>query len=261
MAQANLSQIVYTACRDLGCLRAGQVPSPDVINDCLLPANDILEVWAVDSTMIFTYAREVWTLVAGKQNYTVGPDPSADIQTTRPTGIERANVILDTPQTLFRPVEIVNMYEWAAIRLRVLPFAIPMKLYYERDYSALGLGAMHLWPGPQINYGLEVYSWNQLTAFPDVTTVYQFPPAYLYCFRKTLAVEIAPMLALRAKTDRLERPKPAMVELVARQAEQALEKIKSYNVGNIPPLQCDPMYLGAMGGAFNYMLGEENPPN
>ena len=260
MAQANLTQIVYMACRDLGCLRAGQVPSNDVINECLIPANDILEVWAVDSTMIFTYTRSVWTLTAGKQDYTIGPT-GGDITTTRPTGIERANVILDTPQTLFRPVDIVNMYEWAAIRLRVLPFAIPMKLYYERDYSPLGLGAMHLWPGPQINYGLEVYTWNQLSSFPDTTTQYQFPPAYLYCFRKTLAVEIAPMLALRAKTDRLQRPKPAMVELVRQQAETALEKLKSYNVGNIPPLVCDPMYMGVAGGGWNYMIGDYNPPS
>lgn len=259
MATANLSQIVYMSLRDLGCLRAAQKPSIDVINDCLQPANDIFELWGLDSDMIYTIRDDVWTLIAGQQDYNIGPT-GADIIAPRPVGFERVNVLLteNPAQPVHSPVDLVNHFEWADIRVRILPLAIPTKMYFEKDFlPPSGNASIHLWPGPRINYGLECWTWQQFTPFADVTTPYVFPQAYLYAFRKALAVEIAPMLKLRAKTERLRQPSQAMIELVMQQAENAIEKLKSKNVGEIPPLTADAMFQGSgPKGYWNHLIGD-----
>ena len=261
MAIANLSQIVYMAVRDLGCLRAGQRPSIDVINDCLQPANDIFEIWGIDNDMIYSSRDDIWWLTAGKRDYIIGPTAAADINTTRPVKFDRANVILiESAPPVHKEIQIINHYEWADIRLPDMAPAIPQKLYYEDDYAVGGItGTIHLWPAPMLNYGLEAWTWQQFAPFSDVSSPYNFPQAYLYAFRKSLAVEIAPMMRLRAKVERLRLPSQGMTELLMQQAQNAVEKIKSLNVGDIPPLTCDPMFQGSDAtGAFNYMSGDFN---
>jgi hypothetical protein len=259
MAQANLTQIVYMAVRDLGCLRAGQKPSLDVVNDCLQPANDIFEVWGIDNDMIYNSREDTWWLTAGQRDYTIGPIAQADFNAPRPVAFDVANVILiESAPYNHKALNIVNQYEWADITVPDISPAIPQKLFYDRDSDLPGgTSTIHLWPAPMLNYGLQVWTWQQWAPFTDITTQYSFPQAYLYAFRKRLAVEIAPAMKLYAKVERLRQPSQGLIDMLAQQADAVIEKIKSKNIGDIPALSCDPMFTSAgASGSFSYMTGE-----
>ncbi len=252
----NFTNICYGALRDIGCLRPGQSTSPDVLNDCRDIGNQMIDSWQIDGLMVYAFTAYIHQLVAGQQTYTIGPTGNFTAG-GRPTGIQDANIILNTTNPVVRrPCELINVDQWAALRVRDIPFAIPTKLYYDNGFSATGDASINLWPGPLESYQLEIFQSAQLRNFADLTTVYLFPPGYEKAIRKCLAMEIAPAMEIYNKLANLERPRPALLQLVAQQAQEALYNVKSYNAPE-PLLVCDGAFRGSSkGGAFNYMTGD-----
>jgi hypothetical protein len=184
-------------------------------------------------------------------------DFGADFIAERPTEIQQANILLNNSSPLVRvPVQIINVDQWANIRVRAVQPAIPTQLYYDRGFnSASGYGTLNLWPGPQASYQLELFTWKQLTAFPGLATDIKFPPAYANAIRKNLAVSIAPMMTLYGKTNIYVQQPLVSLQLIQQQANRALSLIRSYNAPT-PIVALDPAFDAVDNqGGWNYALG------
>jgi hypothetical protein len=226
------------------------------MNDAFEALNQLIDGWLIDQLMVYAFVADIYTLNGAQQSYTIGPS-GADFTASRPTEIQDANIILNNSSPVVRqPVEIVNVDRWANIRVRQLQPAIPTILYYDRGFNtASGYGTINLWPGPQSSYQLELFTWQQLTAFPDRTTVVKFPPAYAGAIRKNLAVSIAPMMTLYGKTNQHVQHPLASLALVQDQARKLLTVIRSYNA-QTPILPLDSAFNSVnANGAFNYLIG------
>lgn len=244
-------KLIYQAYRDIGGFRPGSENqmSADVLNDCLDALNQMLDSWNLDELKIPSSPVSVFNLTVNVQQYTIGPGATFDAP--RPTGIDDANVVLNnvSPVVLV-PVKLINVDEWSSIQVPVLLNGLPQVLYYDYAFDQThGWANINLWPAPQAGYQLQLYTWQQMQQFADLTTAYIFPPGYPKALRKNLALEIAPMMKLYLKT-----PEPMLAE-VARQANESLEMIRSYNAPD-PKLYCDPaMNAGQNRGGFNYLTG------
>jgi hypothetical protein len=262
-----LNTIAYQALRDLGCLRPGQTTSADVLSDILYQANQLIDAWLIDRFLVYTIAINAYTLTAGTQIYTIGPTVSApNIVAPRPTRIEYANIILNTVSPPVRQsVEILrDDKQWGRIRVQQIPFAIPLKLYYDMGFSTTdGHGTIYLWPGPQSSYQLELFTWQQLQSFPSGTTPLIFPPGYQRLIQKNLAVEIAPMMRMYAKVPGpggLRSYDPAMLAKVEMQAREAKHDLEQYNAPEDAVLVDLAYSGGSRKASFNYGTGDIGSP-
>ena len=254
--QVTATQIAYRALRDIGCLRPGQSTSSDVLNDMLSALNEMIDQWLLDQLMVFSVRADIYNLVASQQVYTIGP-VGANFIAPRPTEVQDANILLTNVSPVVRlAMEIINVDTWAAIRVRVIPSAIPLMLYYDKNFDPVnGFATLNMWPGPLLNYQLELFSWQQLQSFADLVTSYNIPPGYATALRKNLSVEIVPMMEIYSKLSRTEAPRPDMVDRVTEQARHAKEEIQSYNAPT-PRLTIDEAYRAGRGAAWNYAIGE-----
>lgn len=255
-------QLIYAALRDLGVLRSGQGAPTDLVNDCFESLQQLIDTWLIDQLLVYAYLADIYTLNGTQQSYTIGPVGS-DFTAPRPTEIQDANCILNTTSPVVRtPIQIINVDQWANIRVRQLQPAIPLMLYYDKGFSAAnGSGTINLWPGPQSSYQLEIFTWQQLTAFPDHTTVIKFPPAYANAIRKNLAVSVAPLCTLYGKTNQHVQQPLASLALIQEQARKALALIRSYNA-QAPVLALDPAFTAVNDqGGFNYLIGTASRGN
>ena len=244
------TQLIYQALRDLGALRPGQTSAGDLNNDGLVALNQMIDSWLLDELMVFADVGSIYNLVAGTQTYTIGPSGAA-FTAPRPTRIDDANLILNnvTPNVRL-PISVIDVDQWADIRVQSIPNAIPLKLYYDHNFDPTsGFGTLNLWPGPALNYQLELFTWQQLQSFANLSTAYSFPPGYAKAIHKNLAVEIAPMARRHYETS-------ADFEEVKEQARLAKAEVQSYNAAS-PILVCDAAFQGEHGGGvFNYMTGD-----
>jgi hypothetical protein len=264
MIAQTLTQLAYQALRDLGGLLPGQTTSPDVLNDIFTVANEMLDSWLLEKYLVYADTASAYTLTPGVQQYLIGPNNpgalppgAAWIQAARPTRIDDANVILNTVTPVVRlQVSLLNRDQWAAIAVQQLPDAIPLNLYYDGNFdNTFGYGTLNIWPGPLTNYQLELYTWQQLQQFQDLTTPLSFPPGYALMIRKNLAVHIAPMMKLYNKLGRVSwEISEATLTQVAAQAKEAKDAVVSYNAPQLV-MSCDPAYLSKRGNAWNYALG------
>lgn len=258
-----LTQFAYQAARDLGNLLPAQTLSPDMLNDVLIAANQWLDSMNLDRFFVYAMQLQTFTLNGGTQNYTIGPTVAPpNFVTLRPIHIEEASILLNNVQPVVRkPVTVINIKGRSDIPVDAIPFALPLKLYYDRGFDqANGFGNMFFWPGPLNNYLFEMFAWpgptQQITQFADLVTAYNYPPGYARLIRKNLAVEIAPLIKRTLKNKLAPGEFDKNVAMVMQQAYEAKYLVESQNAVD-PGLPCNQMFTGGRNkGAWNYAIGE-----
>jgi hypothetical protein len=102
-----------------------------------------------------------------------------------------------------------------------------------------------------------LFTWQQLTEFPDITTTpIILPPGYSRLIQKNLAVTMAPSMQLNCKTYRLAEPQAPMLVQVALEAKEAMDLVKAYNAPD-PLMPCDSSYMSVeQRGSYDYGIGE-----
>lgn len=244
--------------RDLGVLRPAQSGAADVLSDMRTACNNMMDSWKLDRLMVLKQLILEFTLQTNLQQYTIGPaEVSPNFTAARPTYIETANIILNNFAPVVRqPCALIDFDRWADIRVQSIPNSIPQALYYDRGFDQVtGAGTIYLWPGPLINYGLELYTWDQSlwNGFIDNTTPYIFPPGYAEVIQKQLAIRVYPMLRAYLKIEM----DPETYGELKRLADQLKFDMESYNAPE-PQLYCDGAYLSSsQKGAWNYSIGED----
>lgn len=272
-------QVIQDALREISELRPGQGTSIDVNNELASTLNDMVDAWQLDGRKVFAIRPDLYTLTAGVQFYLIGagavPAVINGVQygafnTVRPTEIKAANWVDNTVSpTVRRPIDLLNYQQWAGIAVQQIPFAIPLKLWYDRNFSEVGsiapgipagLGTISLWPGPLSSYQLELFTTQniaQLLAFTDLVTAYAFPPGYAEAIKLSFAERVGPRMAMYLKIPRAEFYQVIFPE-IKRQAKIARENIESYNSPEVF-MEVDPGFRGSQRSSWNYAIGESNP--
>ena len=254
-------QFITDAARIVQTLRgAGQALNSDENNEALRFFNALLDSYSVMRQRIYSVSDTVFTLTAGTQFYFIGAGAAATeiggvpygaIDTPRPNQLLRANTIYQTsPQIARLPIELIDYNEWLSLRVPDI-FAIPLKLYYDYNYSqnntggAFGLGLLSFWPGPQASYQVELASTNPLSdGAALLTDTLYFPPGYQRALTFALAQELGNLY------DDMTEQAFARLERICDESIRTLEML------NAPEstAQIDPALAGRGNQEFNWLV-------
>lgn len=219
-------QLVNAAMNLLGALTQGESPSVSESTDALQAANDMLASWSIERMNIFTILRSEHPLVTATQSYTIG---SAGVfNVTRPVKYERAAILIANAGgsgKLSQPLDLIDEKQWSDIVERGVSGVIPRVMYAD---MAFPLTTLYLWPVPTFTGTapqLELWTWQQLQSFADLTTAYTFPPGYDRALKFNLAVEVAPQFGIV--------PTP-QVQQIAAESKAALRMLNMAAPGATP---------------------------
>jgi hypothetical protein len=179
------------------CLELLQVYAPgETISDAdaqrtLSVLNDMLDVWSNLTLSCFTILEQSFPLVAGQQQYTVGP--GGQINGQRPLKV------LDGPGTAYVQdfngnnygVSVVARDQWNLYgnRSELITSDFPDTLFYDPQYP---LGIINVMPVPTINYTMFFDSYSQLGDLSSLTAILSLPPGYKRAITTNLAVSVKP---------------------------------------------------------------------
>src|SRR6185369_12220551 len=230
--QVSALELITSAMRQIGVCAAGEQPSPEEAADGLATLNQMLESWNTERLNIYTIKADTYTLQDGKSTYTIGgPGIGADFDSPRPVAIQNANIILTTNSPNVRvPLYLMNDDEYSQIAVLAVPSTIPRKMYNDGAYP---LSSLIFWGVPSGSMQLELFTWQQLGLFGDLTTTWTFPPGYQRALKFNLAVELAneygPSAIALAPTELASKSKSA---------------IQNQNSPNLL-MECDPASLSS----------------
>ena len=225
----------------------GSQPSPEALAEVTEFLNQMLDSWNTMRNSIYALADLTFNLTPGQTVYTIGS--GGDLNGPRPQQIEVANLIYQSSPTVQRlPIDVINVDQWAAIRLPDLQSSIPQQLYYDNGYSQTfptGLGKIMLWPAPQSNYVLEIFIWTTLpTTLLSTDTIFA-PPGYARAITYGLAAEILTLYPKRVTPEIEEN-----IKMVAHESKTWLESLNSPS----PITAIDSALLPERAAGFNWLV-------
>jgi hypothetical protein len=197
----------------------GSTPSPEWLDDGLDKLNKILDAWNTESLLVPSVARDVYSLTAGTQEYTLGPQ--GDLDGTRPPRIDAAGIVPASGDEY--EVELLSDGGWPTMTIR-------------------------LESAPVAGDSLAIYYPAQLEMFADQDTTYPMPQGYALALELALAVSLAPRALLHMKT----AVPAALLSEVKEAARLALARIKRMN-HKAGELSCDDALVA--GNSFDILRG------
>lgn len=159
-------------------------PTSEEYADMLEALNLMLQEWATGHLGLHQVTRENFTISSGTAEYTIGSGQTFD--TSLPIKIHRAFV---RQSNVDYPVEIYSAADYARQTLKSTVQTRPWKLYFERGASS---GTILLYPVPDQNYSLHLYSYKPLATYTSVSDDLGLPPEYEPAIKYNLAIDIAP---------------------------------------------------------------------
>ena len=164
-----------------GALAQGESPSAADAADAFTRLNRMVSAWANQRLTIFVTARNVYSLVASQQAYTIGS--GGDFNQARPQFLSYAGLILTAPSPDVEiPLTIWTIKDWALQAVKDQTSTQPTAVYYETSFpssgATAGMGRMIFWPVPTIVNQVALYTPTQLAEFASLSTDYDFPPGY-----------------------------------------------------------------------------------
>jgi hypothetical protein len=225
--------LIKSSLRIIGAIASGETPSADEASDALQTLNGILGSWSNQSLLVPSKAREVFTLVAGTQVYTIGM--LGTFNTTRPIKVLSAAVI-SAGQDFETPLRLLNQQQWSDVLTKSLSGS-PVAIYPEGTYP---LDTINVYPVPQAADQLIIYSMKPLTSFASINDEIELPVGYDRALKYNLAVELAPEYGKQL---------PQEVFAIASQSKSEIEALNSESVY----LTSDALFINKAN--FNILTG------
>ena len=210
---ATAQEIITQALINIGELGQGEDPSTEDLNNALVRLNGILGSWSTERLSLYTVKRGQVTLVAGTQDYTLGPTGTFTTY-GRPVLIQTAAIII--PGTTIRfQMNMLTAKQWSIIPEKGVQGVLPTDFYQDGEYPNMGF---HVAPIPTGTPAMEFYFWAELTQFASLSAELSMPPGYLDALTYTLMLHLSP--AYNKPID------PAIVAL-AQSKKQAIQTINA----------------------------------
>lgn len=233
--------LIHSAARAINAVASGEELSGNEVQDALVVLNQFMDALGSERLSLFTLGRQVFSLVAGKQNYTMGL--TGDFNVARPPKIEYVSIISNANPA--QPVELAKHglltdREWQDIRVKNVSGALPTRIYEDGGFP---LRTISVWPIPSDSTPqIALYTWTALSQFADLDTDYTFPPGYAEAIKYNLAQRLA-----------AEWPGTALTADARALALAGMARIKKFNAP-IVKLICDVQTGG--GSYYNYLTDE-----
>lgn len=233
--------LLQSAARLAGVLASGENLSGAETSDASLILSQMIDEWQADGLKIYTENINTFSFVLGTQTYTLGTGGAFNMP--RPAHIKRMGCqILSNPsQPSEVPITLLDIDGWANVRVKNISGSYPLFCY--PDYSFVGnppVMTLYFWVIPGLASNCVIYSWQPLSAWPDLsTTDLIFPPAYAQALRYNLAV----LLFTEFKTP----PDPGVMLI----ANNSLQSLKEANLP-APILRCDPGLSGTGTSQYDW---------
>ena len=179
--------LITDALEELGVNAAGQALAPEDAASCLRVLNRMISTWANENLLIPTIDRKTFTLVGGKQTYTIGV--GGDFVTTypvRPGQIDLVSVLVNGVEL---PVDILNDEQWRDISLKTTSSTFPLQMWADGNYPLNGLW---MWPIPTAANSMIMSVWGQIASFATVNDVVSLPQGYEEAIVTNLAIRCGP---------------------------------------------------------------------
>lgn len=239
------SELIIDALQEIGAIGDGEALSPESGYKALRRLNGMLNTWRTERLTIANLARTLFTFVANKGSYTIGPSSSVltpDFVTpTTPVFLERAGVVTDagTEAEVESPLDVYTRDRWANEQLKRLTGAQPTGLYYERNEP---LGTVTFRPVPtDVAVVPVLYLPMPLASVASLNTDLILPPASEEAVRYNLAVRCCRIFGRPVDQD------------IAKLASDTLADLKRSNLV-IDEMRVDPA-LQNRGSAWNFFTG------
>jgi hypothetical protein len=144
------------------------------VQSLLFTLNGAVDGMGAESLAIFANSVLPFTTAAGKQNYTLGPDPGNDWITAAaaPSEISRVGVVLNGAEL---PVKLLNADEWALQALKTLQSTLVSAVWLQ--YGPVS-HTLTFWPIPTLGLAVNLYAAQQTPRFAALTDSVILPPGY-----------------------------------------------------------------------------------
>jgi hypothetical protein len=156
----------------LGVIAPGETPSAAELADALSRLNAMTDSWSLEKLLIHSINRQIFDLVGGQQNYTLGI--GANFNSARPVAIDKAGLLFDNPANEL-PIDTMNVDQWSEVTVKNLSSTYPARLYVEETMPFMNL---IFWPVPSEAAKVALYMREVLTQFNSVNDDVIFPPGY-----------------------------------------------------------------------------------
>lgn len=227
MALLTAQDYLYQAFREVGMLRPGYSPSPELLQDGMDMWKIMFDEWNADRLMQYSQPDLQYTVSgpgsrSGGNGYTIGPS-GADLTGPRPDSIIRMNTVLNplTSTPVYVQLAPISLEQWAAQSVRQIPaINLSSLFYYDPQYPN---GVINLYPPVSAGTVLEIFQFGSLTVPATLATAYAGPPMYGRAIISGLAKR------LYYSVPKLVMPEKKPFRLVAGEAVRAEDRIKMLN--------------------------------
>ncbi len=183
-----VGDLINGSLRLLGVLASGEEPTAEEANDCFTALNSMLESWNLERLMVYAITPQTFGLQAGKKTYTMGA--GGDFNALWPTRIEKMTFqyASDGP-TMNLPLEMIDLDQYQRLLLPDTQSPIPNRVYVDDSYPLRNLSFYLV---PSVGDNVNIFTWDQISAFASLPQVITLPPGYERALRANLALEVAP---------------------------------------------------------------------
>jgi hypothetical protein len=104
--------LITSALRLIGVIASGEAVPIDEANDSLMVLDQMIDAWNADHLAIYTSSSSDYALIAGQQEYTLGP--GGDWNSNRPARINNVSVILlsNPANPIEIPIPMYTVEDW-----------------------------------------------------------------------------------------------------------------------------------------------------
>lgn len=184
--------LVTRSMRLAGILAAGETPSGTEASQALDSLNGIIESWAGDGLLSFVISRSNYSITGGSSSFTI--DANSPL-------ISSATVLVNSVE---EPMKLINVDQYADIKLKTLQSTIPNVLYVESSATA-DTATGYVYPVPSSTTTIYLYLREGLpSSFASLATTVTLPSGY----SRALIYELASELALEYGV----QPNPLMLQ-------------------------------------------------
>lgn len=233
--------LIFSSLRLIGVLAVGETPSAQEQTDAFNALNILLDSFSADNLMIPAMVVETFTTVAGQQTYSMGP--GGNFNTSRPTRIvDVQTVVLGSNPRQTLPMKMINIDQFASIFVKSVQSTIPLWMYNDNAFPAVNLS---IWPVPQQNSQLDIWSQKDLAQFATVDDLVALAPSGVRMLKYNLAVELAPEYGKTDMDPKITATAIGAINLYKR----AINMNKPYYMGTDDA-------LAGPRGSFNWLTGD-----
>jgi hypothetical protein len=174
--------LISESYRIAGVLGNDETPDSWQAQQGLTCLNDMLDIYSIDRSMIYTIKKNSFPLVSGTASYTIGDGGDFDID--RPPTIDFAFVRLNSVDF---PLKQINNQDYDSLAVKSSN-NFPMYYYYDAGFP---LGTIFIYGVPNQPMDIFLDTWSPLTKFDSITDTLGFPAGYAVMMKYNLAKFLA----------------------------------------------------------------------